>query len=549
MAKPDAERVKEESRFLRGTLREELAGDSTHLSDDAKLLVKFHGTYEQDDRDLRKERAKAGLGPAYSFMVRTVVPGGVLSAKQYLELDRLADAYANGSLRITTRQGIQLHGVLKGDLKATIREMNEALVTTLAACGDVVRNITACPSPRDDRRSAVLIGTSRELAAHLLPRSGAYHEIWLDGEPVAAPDAEEPIYGPTYLPRKFKIGLATPDDNCVDVYTQDVGLILLDEPEGFNVLVGGGMGRTTGKEDTFPRLADPLVFVPLADVVPVVEEIVRIQRDHGNREDRKHARMKYLVESWGVARFRAELERRLGRPLADPRPLPPLQVDYHVGAGRQPDGRAFLGVFVENGRIRDAPELRLRSALRRIVQAYAPGVRLTPTQNVILADLRPADVPAIEAILREAGYPGRGALSNARLHAMACPALPTCPLAVAESERELPGVISEIEKELAAMGLAEERLTIRMTGCPNGCARPYVADVGFVGRAPGKYALFLGGNVAGTRLNQVFADLVDRRDVTATLRPLFARFRDERREGEAFGDYCARVGVAALRGP
>ncbi|WP_376796626.1 NADPH-dependent assimilatory sulfite reductase hemoprotein subunit [Thermogemmatispora sp.] len=550
------ERIKAESRYLRGEIAEELAQDSTHFSEAQVQLIKFHGIYQQENRDLRQARKAAGEEKAYQFMVRSRIPGGALTAEQYLVEDDLAGRYANGTLRFTTRQGIQLHGVLKHNLRATIRAINEALLSTLAACGDVNRNVMACPAPARNRAQAQVQEVARQIARHLAPRSRAYHEIWIDGQhvqTVGTPDDEvvEPIYGPTYLPRKFKIGVAFPGDNCIDVYTQDIGLVAeLDdggELAGFTVLVGGGMGMTHGKAETFPRLGTPLCFVPAAETLPVVETIVTIQRDYGDRQNRKHARMKYVVEERGIEWFRAELERRLGHAVADPHPLRWEGVDDHLGWHEQGDGRWFLGVYVENGRVRDTETCQLRTGLRRAIETFRPGIRLTGQQNILLTDLTAEQREPLEALLREHGIETDPARLGVKRYAMACPALPTCGLAVAEAERALPGVVREIGRQLEELGLAGERLSLRMSGCPNGCARPYMGDIGFVGRSKDLYNIYVGGDWENTRLTTLYAASVPLREIPATIRPLLLLWRAERAPGETFGDYCQRVGVEYLR--
>ena len=551
-----AERVKEESRGLRGDLADQLAAGAGHFSEAGAQLLKFHGTYQQEDRDQRRERRRGGTDaePAHQFMVRCKLPGGVLTGRQYLVIDELAERYGNGTLRVTTRQGNQFHGVLQGDLKATIRAVNDALVTTLGACGDVVRNVISCPAPAVGGLREEVLAIARRLSDHLLPRTRAYHEIWLDGEPVTGgaggtPGAE-PIYGTRYLPRKFKVAFAFPDDNCCDVHSNDLGFLVVaagDLLVGFNVLVGGGMGRTHGKEDTYPRLADAVAFARTHEVVEVAEAIVRVQRDHGNRGDRRHARLKYLIDARGLDWFRDQLERELRRPLPPPAPVDVTAIEDHLGWHDQGDGRLFLGVFIENGRIRDDESRRLRSGIRRVVEKLASGVRLTPQQNLLLTDIAERDRRLVERILDDHGVAPHGALSTVRRWSLACPALPTCGLALAEAERALPEVITQLERELAELGVADAALTVRMTGCPNGCARPYTADLAFVGRSLNKYAVFVGGSMLGTRLGSLYADLVPRDRLVAAVRPLFERYRDERRPGERFGDFCDRVGVDALR--
>jgi sulfite reductase (ferredoxin) len=552
------EQIKASSYLLRGQIASELRSATSHFAEPEVQLLKFHGTYQQEDRDQRKALRNVAE-KAYQFMVRSRIPGGVLTAAQYLAEDAIAQRYANGTLRITTRQGLQLHGVLKGDLRTTIREINAALLSTLAACGDVNRNVMACPAPVASRAQAHIERIAHEIAQHLAPRSAAYHEIWIDGELAktieapedrAAAQQAEPFYGPTYLPRKFKIGVAFPGDNCVDIYTQDIGLVAeLDGEElaGFTVLIGGGMGMTHGKTTTFPRLATPLCFVSPEAVLPLVETIVTIQRDYGDRVNRKHARMKYLVEERGVAWFRAEAERRLATRLAEPHPLHFDGVDDHLGWHKQADGRWYLGLFIENGRIKDTNDARLRTALRTVVARFNPGVRLTGQQNLLLTDIASSQKQPLAALLRRHGVAVSPADIGTPRFAMACPALPTCGLALAEAERALPTLIRAIEAEVRRLGLGEEPLSVRMTGCPNGCARPYMGDIGIVGRSKDLYALYVGGDQANTRLNSLYAAAVPRDALVATVRPLLALWHDERRPREHFGDYCDRMGIEALR--
>lgn len=546
----EAERLKAESLGLRGTLAEELDNDASHLSEDAKLLLKFHGSYQQDDRDLRRERKKAGLEPAYSFMIRSKLPGGVVTAAQYLVHDHLAGQYANGTLRITTRQGFQFHGVLKGDLRKTIHELNDALVTTFGACGDVVRNVVSCPAPIAGGLREEVIEWARRLRDETLPRSRSYHEIWIEGASVTRSETEpDPLYGDQYLPRKFKIGFAFPDDNCTDVHSNDLGVLVIadgDRVRGFNLLVGGGLGMTHNKPDTFPRLADPLAYVEPEELVEVAKAVIAVQRDYGNRVNRKRARLKYVLEERGVPWFREQVEAYLGRPLQDPLPVEVTGIEDHLGWHEQGDGRLFRGVWVENGRIIDREGLQLRTALREIVSRYGTDVHLTTQQNLLLVNIAPEDRAAIDDVLHSHGVLTADELSEARRWAMACPAIPTCPLAVAESERVLPGLIDQIEQSLDRVGLSGETFTIRMTGCPNGCARPYTADLAFVGRSLNKYVVFVGGNMEGTRLATQYADLVPFEQLVTTVEPLFERFRDERVPGEGFGDFWNRVGVEPL---
>jgi sulfite reductase (ferredoxin) len=546
--KSKVEVVKEQSQHLRGNLAATLRQETDHFAETEAHVLKFHGVYQQDDRDQRRQ------GKQYLFMVRSKIPGGRLTAEQYLVHDDLATHYGNGTLRITARQDLQLHGVLKGDVSRAIRHINSSLVTTLGACGDVVRNVMCCPVPATAGVRAAIQAVGQHISDHLLPHTRAYHEIWLDGEkidPGPLPDGEEePIYGKAYLPRKFKIGIAPPGDNCIDVYTQDVGLVAIardDTVQGFNLLVGGGLGMTHNKPNTFPRLADPLAFVTPDQVTPVVEHIVAIQRDFGDRTNRKHARLKYLVHEWGVERFRAAVEERLGDRLQLIVPMPPAQLDLHLGWHRQGNGQWYLGISVENGRLQDVEDVRLKTGLREIITTFRPGIHLTPNHDLLLTDVEEGDRLAIAALLTKYGVPPAQNLSNVQRYSLACPALPTCGLALAEAERALPAVIDRLEAEIARLGLQDDKLSIRMTGCPNGCARPYVADLAFVGRSLDKYVVYVGGSIAGSRLNQPFKDLVPTQALVDTVLPLFVFYKQARWSGESFGDFCTRVGIDTLR--
>ena len=537
------ESAKRQGRHLRGTIAEQLHDGGSHFEGDDVTLLKFHGTYQQDDRDARKRRDESAE-KAFAFMVRVALPAGALDADQYLALEEVADRWANGTLRVTTRQGFQFHGVLKRDLKATIAEVNHRLMTTLAACGDVSRNVMGCPAPVDDEVHQAVRAAARGIAQRLRPASKAYHEIWLDGEKQVSTEEEEPFYGDVYLPRKFKTGVALATDNCVDIWSQDVGLVAIANGRtitGFNVLVGGGLGMTHHKADTTARLAQPLGFVTTEHAVEAVRIVASIFRDHGNRADRRHARLKYLLAEWGMERFRAEFARRAEFPLAPPVELPSLPYHDHLGRHRQPDGRWFYGVFVQSGRITDTGGQRLKTALHEIVVRLRPGVRLTGQQNVLLTDLDDAGVKAVEATLRAHGVTPAQELSAARRFSMACPALPTCGLAVADSERVIPELLDRFEAELSALGLRDEPLTIRMTGCPNGCARPYTADIAFVGRSLGLYNVYVGGGLGGDRVVDLFRADVRLDELLDAVRPLLVRWAAERAPGEGLSDFYQRL--------
>lgn len=555
------EKIKAQSNYLRGTVVEELATDAAAFDKDTTQLLKHHGMYQQEDRDRRGGKGPDGkpLEKAYSMMVRTKLPGGKLTGRQLLvELD-LCDELGNTTMRLTDRQGIQLHGVLKKNVRETVRRINEAQMTTLGACGDVERNVLCCPAPfRHDRVRQQMQEMADRISAHLLPRTTAYHELWLtdpvSGEKqLAGGGADgheiEPIYGPTYLPRKFKTAIVLPEDNCVDVYTNDLGLVAIVEGKevvGYNFLVGGGLGVTPSRESTFPALAKPLAFVPNDQVLDVATALIEVQRDFGNREDRKRARMKYLIADWGMEKFRAKVEEYYGRKLVDPRPVEVHGFDDHMGWHQQGDGRWFYGLNVENGRVLDRERFRLKTALREICETYQPGLRITGHQSLLLTDIRPEDRDGLEAILRRNGVRLSEEISAVRRWSMACVALPTCPLAVAESERVLPGLIDRMEEELARLGLADEVFTVRMTGCPNGCARPYNADVGIVAKTKGKYTIYLGGRRLGDRLGFVYKELVPLEEIVAALVPVFTYFRQDRQDGETLGDFCDRMGVENL---
>ena len=552
------EAIKENSGQLRGTIAEELAQDVDHFSEQNKQLLKFHGSYQQEDRDARKNRRRDGIGKHHMFMVRCKIPGGRLSAVQYLAVDELAGKYGNGTLRFTTRQGIQLHGVLKNHLRETIAGINQCLLTTLGACGDVERNVMACPAPYHDGVHAQLQETAATLAAHLAPRSRAYHEIWLNGKPVAGsadpaganPGVDiEPLYGKVYLPRKFKTGLTLPEDNCIDIHAQDLGLLAVVKDGvivGYNVLVGGGMGMTHGNANTFPHLARPICYVPARAVVGTAEAVVKLFRDHGNRADRKRARIKYLVYDWGVDKFRAVLSEYIGAPLAEPLPIHVDHYDPHHGWNAQGNGKWFYGLSVENGRVKDEGSLRLRTGLRTIMERFEPALRLTPLQDILLCDLDADARPEIERLLGEHGVLLPEQVRPVRRFSMACPAVPTCGLAISESERVLPRILDELEVELKRLGLQEERLSVRMTGCPNGCARPYQSDIGIVGRSGEKFTVFVGGRILGDRLNFMLRDLVPQAEIVPLLVPLLENYKKDRQTGESFGEWCQRQGLECL---
>jgi sulfite reductase (ferredoxin) len=565
------EGVKAQSRLLRGSLKHDLA-DSKHsgVSHDSEVLLKFHGIYAQDDRDKRKAlkaaQSAAAQAPAGSlgdgstvekqsiYMIRASVPGGILTGEQWLAMDRITNELADGTLRLTTRQGVQWHFVHKAGLRPLIQLLNDQLVTTLAACGDVSRNVQCCPAPMADRRHESLSKIAILLAQRFRPQTKAYYDVWIDGEHAATasvPKGEletEPLYGSTYLPRKFKMGIAWPGDNCIDVYANDLGIVPARHPDlgaGFVVMVGGGMGQAHNRDDTYPRLATPLGWVSedadAAELGGVIEAVVTAFRDHGDREDRKRARLKYLIDDRGMDWFRAEVESRLGRRLVDPIEVSPwIEAEDHLGWNEQPDGKWVLGVHIDAGRVKDTTTVRLRSGLREAVKQFGLNVHLTARQDLLLTNVAHADKSAVEQILREHGIALHDELSALRRHSIACPALPTCGQALAEAERVLPKTIEAVQSALDAAGLSALPVHLRMTGCPNGCARPYTAELGIIGRTKTGYDIHLGGSIAGTRLNQPFATGVKLQDLPKVLGPVLDRYRVEALAGEGFGDFCFR---------
>jgi sulfite reductase (NADPH) hemoprotein beta-component len=546
--------VKAASRLLRGSLVESLADPITGaIAEDDTHVSKFHGIYQQDDRDIRAERQKQKLEPAYSFMIRARVPGGIATAEQWLAMDRLAREYANGTLRITTRQAFQLHGVLKSNLKTAVAGINASLLDTLAACGDVNRNVMCTPVTDNPAVYTSAQDWARRISDHLTPRTNAYHEIWLDGEKVSGPEAE-PIYGATYLPRKFKISVAIPPTNDTDVFAQDLGFIAIargDKLLGFNVTVGGGMGATHNEPETYPRTADVIGFCTPSQTLAVAETVVAIQRDHGDRGNRKHARLKYTIDDRGLDWFITELGERLGFTL---QPAAAFEFDHNgdrFGWWQDSVGHHHLGLFVPGGRVADLPDDtsngrggRWLTGLASIAAQGLCEFRLTPNQHLILANISASDKEQVAALVDAHQLNQHVGLSPTRLNALACVAFPTCGLAMAEAERYLPDFLDGIEERLRRHGLEDESISVRITGCPNGCARPYLADIGLVGKAPGRYALRLGGGDAGRRLNHDFLENANEATILDTLDELFGRFSAERESAEDFGGFFNRVVLA-----
>ncbi|HEY5080172.1 MAG TPA: NADPH-dependent assimilatory sulfite reductase hemoprotein subunit [Opitutaceae bacterium] len=546
------EQLKAQSNYLRGHILSDLEDASSGtITEDSAQLTKFHGIYPQDDRDLRSQRRKEGKEKAYIFMARIRVPGGVCTPAQWLAMDAIADSRGNGTLKITNRQAFQLHGVLKGNLRPAIREVNLALLDTLAACGDVNRNVMCNPNPHLSGLHAQALEAARAVATRLLPRTRAYHELWVDDKLVAGGDPdenEEPMYGKTYLPRKFKTVFAIPPSNDVDVFAHDLGFIAIagegGRLEGFVVTVGGGMGMSHNQVETYPRLADILGFCLPGQVADVAEAIVTVQRDYGDRTDRKHARFKYTVADRGLVWIRQEVERRLGWELGVPRRFEFTDTGDRYGWTQGPNGDSHFTVFIENGRVKDGP----KAALREIAKVHKGDFRLTPNQHLMIASVSPAQRPRIEGLLREHGLDTARGATGLRLNAMACVALPTCGLALAESERYLPDLVTELDREVEAAGLREDAIVIRMTGCPNGCGRPFLAEIGFVGKAPGKYNMYLGAAFNGSRLNSLYKPSVAAADIVGLVRPLLRRYATERLPGERFGDFTIRSGIVKPTG-
>jgi sulfite reductase (NADPH) hemoprotein beta-component len=539
------EHIKKRSNYLRGTIVESLADPLTGaLAEDDTQLTKFHGFYQQDDRDQRAERTRRKLEPAWSFMIRVRVPGGVTTPAQWLTLDSLATTYANATLRLTTRQAFQFHGVTKGNVKTAIRGINDSLLSTIAACGDVNRNVMCTPLAETSAVHEAAYKVAGDISEHLAPRTRAYHEIWLDGERVAGTADHEPIYGETYLPRKFKIALAIPPSNDVDVFAHDLGFIAVErngELAGFNVTVGGGMGMTHGEPDTYPRVADVLGFCRVDQAVAVAEHVVAVQRDYGDRSNRKHARLKYTIDDRGIEWFREALFERLGFSLSAAEPFEFRSRGDVFGWSNDQHGRWHLTLFVPEGRIRDKGQSRLLTALRELAAILKGEFRLTANQNLIVSGIAGEERPAIEKLFERHGVNLLQSLSPLRQQALACVALPTCGLAMAEAERYLPELTGKVEALLDAHGLLQESISLRITGCPNGCARPYLAEIALVGKAPGRYNLFLGGDAEGMRLNRLARENVDEAEILATLDGLFADFVRRRSKGESFGDFADRT--------
>ncbi len=551
MAEPvlsDVEKIKAASRHLRGTLADSLVDPLTGaIAETDTQLSKFHGIYQQDDRDIRNERKRQKLEPAYSFMIRARIPGGLLTPAQWLAMDRIANEYGNESIRLTTRQAIQFHGVIKRELKETIAAINHSTLDTIAACGDVNRNVMSPSLPALSSVHRQVQGRAESLSQRLMPASRAYHEIWLNGQKIESSQAEiEPIYGDTYLPRKFKAAFVVPPQNDVDVFSQDLGFITIVEDGeivGFNVTVGGGMGMTHGDTATYPRLGDVLGLCRPEDVLAVAEAVVTTQRDFGDRSNRKHARLKYTIDDRGVEWFRSEVERRSGVKFEEPGDFSFVGNGDVYGWQQDDVGAWHYTLFVQNGRVMDSGERRLLSGLRAIAETVRCEVRLTPSQNLIISKIAARDKSVLSELLADYGIENNAQATPLRLNSMACVAFPTCGLAMAESERYLPTLVDKLEAVLKDCGLQDDAITIRMTGCANGCARPYIAEIGLVGKGPGRYSLFLGAGFAGDRLGSKLLDNANEQEIISALLPLFEKYAADRRQHEHFGDFLVRNGV------
>ncbi len=548
------ELIKAESSLLRGTIADDLSDDSDQFAKPNTQLLKFHGTYQQDDRDLRGKKVDGKSTKAFSMMTRTRIPGGRITVEQLLAHLDICDDLGNATMKITTRQTLQLHGILKKDLRETMQRIDKVNLSTLAACGDVNRNVMCCPAPFKNPVYDAIRRLSNDLKDHLAPQSGAYYDLWLRDEESGektklSSSEEEPIYGPTYLPRKFKIAIALPEDNCVDIYTNDLGFLAVvrdGKVIGYNVLVGGGLGTTPSAKKTFPALAKRMAFVTPENCCRIAEAIVKVQRDHGCRTDRKTARMKYLIADKGLEWFREQVEAYYGEKLEECTEDDVYGFDDHMGWFEQGDGKWFYGLNVENGRLYDDETRQWKTALREICAELNPGVCLTAHQSIMFTDLEEEQKSTLESIIRKHGIPMTEDISTVRRWSMACVALPTCSLAVTESERVLPSLIDELEASLAKLGLEKEAFTLRMTGCPNGCARPYNADIGLVGKTKGKYTVYLGGQLLGKRLGKIYKEIVPLEEVVDTLEPVFIAFKTHRNDGETFGDFCDRIGNEQL---
>jgi len=545
----DVEGIKDRSDYLRGTLKEVMLDRmSAGIPEDDNRLMKHHGSYLQDDRDVRAERQKQKLEPAYQFMLRVRLPGGVATPEQWLVMDDLSEKYGNGTLKLTTRQTFQIHGILKWNMKSTIQGINQSLMDTIAACGDVNRNVMSTSNPHQSEIHAEVYEWGKKLSDDLLPRTRAYHEIWLDEERVAGtPDVEvEPMYGPLYLPRKFKIGMAIPPENDVDVFSQDLGYIAIVEDGklvGFNVAIGGGMGMSHGDKTTYPQLAKVIGFCKPEQVYDVAEKVITIQRDYGNRSVRKNARFKYTVDRLGLENVKHELENRLGWKLEEAKPYSFDHNGDRYGWVKGLKGNWHFTLFVQGGRIADFDGYPLKTGLREIAKVHKGDFRLTANQNLIIGSVSAQKKKKITELLEKYNLTDGKHHSAIRRSSIACVALPTCGLAMAEAERYLPTLIDKIEEIVEENGLRDKEITIRMTGCPNGCARHALGEIGFIGKAPGKYNMYLGAAFDGSRLSKMYRENIGEEEILRELGSILPRYAKERNEGEHFGDFVIRAGI------
>lgn len=545
----EVEHIKIESNYLRGALVDTLRNPITGgLPEDDNRLLKFHGSYMQDDRDLRNERERQKLEPAFQFMLRVVLPSGVATSQQWLAMDGLAHKYGNGTLRLTTRQTFQMHGILKWNLKPTLQKINSELMTTLAACGDVNRNVMCSPNPFQSDLHEEVSYWARQVNDHLAPRTRAYHEIWLDGEKVVDGQQEgevEPIYGPVYLPRKFKIGFAIPPHNDIDVFSQDIGYIAVIEDgklKGFNISVGGGMGMSHGDTATYPQLGKVIGFCPPERIVALAEKTVMIQRDYGNRSIRKNARFKYTIDRHGIDWFKTELQNRLGWQLEDVRPFHFENSGDRYGWLKGSNGKWNLTLYIQSGRIDDQEGYPLMTGLREIAKVHTGDFRITPNQNLIIGNVTSQKKRKITELVEQYELTDGAQHSALRRSSISCVSLPTCGLAMAEAERYLPTLIDKLEPIINEAGLRDQEINIRMTGCPNGCARPALGEISFIGKAVGKYNMYMGAGFAGERLNKLYRENIDETEILDTLKPIINQYARERETGEHFGDFVIRAG-------
>ena len=542
------EEIKNKSDYLAGKIAFQLKNSNSYFEENEIQLLKFHGTYQQFNRDTATELKKKGLEKEFSFMIRTRIPGGKITPEQYLEFDNLTNKFADTSLRITTRQTFQFHGVLKGNLKNIISNVSKILLTTYGSCGDVVRNVTTIAAPINDFIHNTLQKVASDISSHFIPASTSYGQIWINGEKYEyQKKINEPIYGKNYLPRKFKIGITIPEDNSVDVLTNDIAILIIhkeNKVQGYNISIGGGLGMTHNNDKTFPYLAKPILFCSYKDLITVLETIVKIQRDYGDRIERKHARLKYLVAEKGTKWIKKEIEKRLTKSFNNPKKINFLKVKDHIGWHKQGDGNWYVGIFIPSGRIEDNESIKIKSTLIEIIKNYKPSVILSTDQNILLGNIKEENKKLIDQILKK-NLLIKKELTSVNRWALACPALPTCGLALTEAERIRDKLIKNIEKILLKHHLNNEVFSFRITGCPNGCSRPYAGDIGIVGRAPNIYSLFSGGDFEGTRLSEKILDKISYENLTCALEQIFLLFKELKKDNESLGNFCNRIGKQA----